>query len=77
MPSMPYDYLWMPIVWNWLIIPIIVYVHIHLGRGYFRARGVKKDSIPTMIKIEHTNILVKTGIVYHDVNTPGLKITSA
>ena len=46
---------------------IIVYVHINLGIGYFKARGVKKDSIPDMIKIELTNIPVKDGIVYPDV----------
>ena len=33
-------------------MPIIVYVHIHLGIGYLNARGVKKDSMPDMIKIE-------------------------
>ena len=37
-------------------MPIIVYVCIHLGIGYFKARGVKKDSIPYIIKIELTNI---------------------
>ena len=36
-------------------MPIIVYVHIHLGRAYFKARGVK-------------NIPVKSGIVYPDVD---------
>ena len=46
---------------------IIVYVCIHFGIGYFKARGVKKDSIPDMIKIEPTNIPVKSGIVYPDV----------
>ena len=68
---MPYVYLQMPIGWNWLVMPIIVYVHIHLGRGYFKVRGVKKDkkdSIPDMIKIELTNIPVKSGIVYSDID---------
>ena len=49
-------------------MPIIVYMCIHLGRAYFKARGVKKDSVPDMIKIELTNIPVKSGIVYPDVD---------
>ena len=49
-------------------MPIIMYVHIHLGRAYFKARGVKKDYVPDMIKIELTNISVKSGIVYPDVD---------
>ena len=36
--------------------------------GYFKARGVKKDFIPDMNKIELTNIPVKSGIVYPDVD---------
>ena len=68
MPRESYAYLWMPIGWSWLVMPIIVYVYIHLGIGYFNARGVKKDSIPDMIKIELTNIPVKSGIVYPDVD---------
>ena len=40
-------------------MPIIVYVHIHLGRAYFKVRGVKKDSAPDMIKIELSNIPVE------------------
>ena len=46
MPRVPYAYLQMPIDWSWLVMPIIVYVSIHLRIGYFKARGVKKDSIP-------------------------------
>ena len=49
-------------------MPAIVYVCIHLRRAYFKARGVKKDSIPDMIEIELTNIPVKSGIVYPDVD---------
>ena len=64
---MPYAYLQMPIDWIWLVMPIIVYVCIHLGIGYFKARGVKKDSISDMIKIELTNIPVKSAIVYPEV----------
>ena len=75
MPRVPYAYLWMPIGWHWLVMAINVYVHIHLGIGYFKARGVKKDSIPDMIKIDLTNIPVKSGIVYPEVdclfNDPG------
>ena len=48
-----------PLVGIGLVMPIIVFVHIHLGRAYFKARGVKKDSVPDMIKIELTNITVK------------------
>ena len=48
-------------------MPINVYVHIHLGIGFFKARGVKKDSIQDMVKIELTNISAKSGIVYLDV----------
>ena len=47
---------------------IIVYVHKHLGIGYFKARGVKKDSIPEMIQIELSNIPVKIWTVYLDVD---------
>ena len=45
-PRVPYAYSQMPIGWSWLVMPIIVYVYIHLGIGYIKARGVKKDSIP-------------------------------
>ena len=48
-------------------MPIIVSVHIHLGRVYFKASGVKKDSDPDMTKIELSNIPVKSGIAYPDV----------
>ena len=41
-------------------MPIIVYVHIHLRMGYFKARGVKKDSIPDMTETELTNIWAST-----------------
>ena len=49
-------------------MPIIVCVHIHLGRAYFKARGVKKDSVPDMIEIVFTNVPVESGIVYLDVD---------
>ena len=45
-PRVPYAYLPMPIGWIWLVMPISVYVHIHLRTGYFKARGFKKDSYP-------------------------------
>ena len=32
------------------------------------ARGVKKDSVPDMVKIELTNFPVKSGIVYPDAD---------
>ena len=77
MPRVPYVYLQMPIGWNWLVMPIIVYVCIHLGRGFFKARGVKKDFIPDMIKIELTNIPIKSGTVYPDVGClPGMLMLS-
>ena len=41
---------------------------IHFGRAYFKARGIKKDSVPDMLEIELTNIPVKSGIVYPDVD---------
>ena len=49
---MPYAYLQMPIGWVWLAMPLSVYVHIHFGFGYFKARHVKKASIPKIIMIE-------------------------
>ena len=68
MPRVPYVYLQMPIGWNLLLMPIIVYVHICLGRAYFKARGVEKDSVPDVIEIELTSIPVKSGIGYPDVD---------
>ena len=50
---------------DWLY-PLLC-VCIHLGRVYFKARGVKKGSVQDMIKIELTNISVKSGTVYPDV----------
>ena len=58
---MPYVYQQMPIG---LVMSIIVYVCICLGRAYFKARGVKKDSVPDMINIELTNIPLKSRIIY-------------
>ena len=43
-------------------------VCIPIGTVYFKARGVKKDSVPYMVKVELTNIPVKCGIVYPDVD---------
>ena len=65
---MSYVYLQMPIGENGLGIPTIMYVCIPFGRGYFKARGVQKDSVPDMIKIELTYVPIKAGIVYPDVN---------
>ena len=56
MARMPKGYLWMPIGWNWLGMPTIVCVCMPFGRVYFKARGVKKDSVPDMIKVELTYI---------------------
>ena len=49
MPTASYAYLQMHIGWIWLLMPISVYVGIHLGVGFFKARGITKDSIPDMI----------------------------
>ena len=46
----------------------LLYVCIPFGRVYFKARSVKKDSVPDMIKVELTYIPIKGGIVYPDVN---------
>ena len=34
----------------------------------FKARGVKKDSVPDVIKVELTYVPIKGGIIYSDVN---------
>ena len=62
MPRVPCVYLQMPIGWSWLVI------HTQLGRAYFKARGIKKDSVLDMIETELTNIPVKSGIVYSDAD---------
>ena len=49
-------------------MPTIACMHIPFGRVYFKARGVKKDSVPDMIKVELTYVPIKGGIVYSDVN---------
>ena len=49
-------------------MPNIVYVHIPFGRFYFKARGVKEDSVPDVTKVELTYVPIKGGIVYSDVN---------
>ena len=43
-------------------MPTIVCVHIPFGRVYFKARGVKKDSVLDMIKVELTYAPIKGGI---------------
>ena len=68
MPRMPYGYLWMPIGWNVLGMSIIVCVDITFGRVYFKARGVKKDSVTDMIEVELTYVFIKGGIIYPDVD---------
>ena len=49
-------------------MPTIVYVCLPFGRVYFKARVVKKDSVPDMIEVELTCVPIKGGIVYSDVN---------
>ena len=70
MPRMPYVYLQMSIDWNGLGMPTIMCVHLPIRRLYFKARGVKKDSVPYMVKVELTNIPIKCGIAYTDVDRP-------
>ena len=41
----------------------IMYVHMHMGRAYFKNRGVKKESVQDMIKVELTNVPVETWII--------------
>ena len=65
---MPLLYLQMPIGWNGLSMPTIMSVCIPIGRVYFKAMGVKKGSLPYMVMVELTNIPVKCGIVYPDVD---------
>ena len=43
-------------------MPIIMYVHMHFRRAYFKARGVKKASVPDMIKTELTMFLLRVGL---------------
>ena len=62
MPRVPYVYMQMPIGWSLSVMCI------HLEKDYFKVRGIKKDSVPDMIGIELTNIPVKRGLVYHDVD---------
>ena len=49
-------------------MPTIMCVCMPIGRVYFKARAVKKDSVPDIIKIELTYVPIKGGIVYSDVN---------
>ena len=65
---MPYGYVWMPIGWNGMGMPTNVCVCIHIGKVYFKARGVKNVSVPDMIKVQLTYVPIKDGIVYSDVN---------
>ena len=66
---MPYVYLQMPIGWNGLDMPTIMCVCIPIGRVYFKVRGVKKDSVPDMIKVKLTYVPIKSWIIYPDVDT--------
>ena len=61
-------FLWLPIGWNGLGMPTIICVCIPIGRAYFKARGVKKDSVPYMIKVKLTYVPIMGGIGYPDVN---------
>ena len=63
MPSMPYGSVQMPIGWNGLsmltegcslCMPIVII--------NFKVRGVKKDSVPYMMKVIVTHIPIKCGV---------------
>ena len=59
----------MPIGWNGLCMPAnACSVHTPIGRVYSKMVGVKKDSVPYMIKIVLTNIPIKCGIVDSNLN---------
>ena len=70
MPRMPYDYVQVPIGWNGMNMPTIMCVPMYIGRVYFKARGVKKDSVPDMIKVELTYVPIKGQLVFSHVNRP-------
>ena len=53
MPKMSCVYLQMLIGWDGLGICLPI------GRVYFKARGVKKDSVPDMIKVKLTYVPIK------------------
>ena len=59
MPRMPYVYLWMPIGRNGLGMCL------PFGRVYFKTMGVKKDSVPDMIKVKLTYIPIKSWVVHN------------
>ena len=66
---MPYGYMQMPIGCNGMNMPTIICVHMPIcGVYYFKTRGVKKESVPDMIKVELTYVPIKGRIVYSDVN---------
>ena len=65
---MPYGYIQMPIGWNGISMPTVMCVCMPIGRVYFKVRGVKKDSVPYMIKVELNYVPIKGGIVYSDIN---------
>ena len=48
-----------------------------MGRAYFKARGVKKDSISDMIDSEVTNIPVKSGIILITINLININCSNA
>ena len=59
---MPYVYMQMPIGLNGLNMPTNMCVHMPIQRVYFKARSVKKDSVPDMIKVELTYVPIKGGL---------------
>ena len=58
MPRVTYDYLWLDIGLIGLGMTIIVCALLVLGRVQFKPRGVKKNSVPYMIKVVLTNVSI-------------------
>ena len=54
MLRMPFVYLQMPIGWNGLGMCL------PFGKVYFKTGGVKKDSVPDMIKVKFTSLPIKS-----------------
>ena len=64
MPNMPYCSMDMPIGWNGLSMPTSGWsVCMPIVITNFEIRGVKHDSVPCMMKIILTNILIECGVV--------------
>ena len=68
MPSMPYCSVHMPIGWNGLSMPTeVCSVHMPIVITKFKARGVKQDSVPYIMKVILTQIPIECGVVHPNV----------